>query len=392
MSELKVLMIAPAPAIVDGQDILLDTKFATGMALQASLFPGRFDCLLRRFDGAIPFGTTRYDRDAAGFGLHVIEPDAPLTQSDLAGYDIVQCSADDDRNLGIPDVAKGLGAKLAGTLEYTLATRLDINAAEQGRNWPRRLVRNVRLRLRHRRRLAFLAAMTSLQANGYPAFDLCKAYDPNTLLFLDNRMTRDLYGTGSDMAARRERLLSGAPLRLVFSGRLERLKGAHDLLPVAAILQQKGVPFTLEIFGVGSLQEELAEGIARSDLSGQVSLHAPLDFETGLVPHLCKNADIFLCCHRQADPSCTYIESMAAGLTVAGFDNEMWRALHEDSGCGALAPMGNHAALAGRVTEMHENRERLASDCERALEFAQGHGFEALSARRMEHLAKVAAG
>ena len=85
MSELKVLMIAPAPAIVEGPNILLDTKFATGMALQASLFPGRFDCLLRRFDGAIPFGTTRYDRDTAGFGLRVIEPDASITKSDLAG-------------------------------------------------------------------------------------------------------------------------------------------------------------------------------------------------------------------------------------------------------------------------------------------------------------------
>ena len=362
------------------------------MALQASLFPGRFDCLLRRFDGAIPFGTTRYDRDTAGFGLRVIEPDASITKSDLAGYDIVQCTADDDRNLGIPDVAEGLGAKLAGTLEYTLATRLDINAAEQGRNWPRRLVRNVRLRLRHRRRLAFLAAMTSLQANGYPAFKLCKVYDPNTLLFLDNRMTRDLYGSSSEMTARRQRLLAGAPLRLVFSGRLERLKGAHDLLPVASILKQEGVPFTLEIFGVGSLQENLAQGIRRRDLGKQVSLHAPLDFETGLVPHLRQKADVFLCCHRQADPSCTYIESMAAGLTVAGFDNEMWRALHEDSGCGALAPMGSHAALAQRVSEMHKNRERLGKDCERALEFARGHGFEALSAHRMEHLAKVAVG
>lgn len=392
MSELKALMIAPAPAVVDGLDIYLDTKFATGMAVQAGFFPGQFDCLLRRFTGTIPFGTTRYDPETANFGLKVIEADAPITVADLAGYDIIQCSADDDRNLALGPLLSSTEARLAGTLEYTLATRLDINAAEQGRNWPRRLVRNLRLRLRHRKRLRFLAEMDSLQANGYPALGLCSHYDPGCLLYLDNRMTPRLFATKDDMAARREHLLNDAPLRLMFSGRLEAMKGAQDLIPVARVLREKGVPFSLDIFGTGSLEKRIAADIARYDLAGQVTLHEPVDFESELVPHMRRNADVFLCCHRQADPSCSYIEAMACGLAVAGFDNEMWAALCDASRGGAVAPMGNHAALAERVAQMHRNRAGTAQTCEQALEFARGHGFEELSAKRMAHLAQTAVG
>ncbi len=51
-------MVAPAPAVRDGDDILLDQKFASGMALQSRMFPGQFDRLLRETPDRLRFGVT----------------------------------------------------------------------------------------------------------------------------------------------------------------------------------------------------------------------------------------------------------------------------------------------------------------------------------------------
>lgn len=388
--DIRMLMIAPAPAILDGEEVFIDSKFASGMALQSGLFPGTFDCILRQHAGPIPFGRVRYERGTAGFGLRVIGADAPLTVADLEGYDLVLVSADDDRNLRLAPLARAAVVRLAATLEYSLQTRLDIARIELAQNPPRRLIRGLRLRLRERRRHALLAAAAGLQANGYPAQALCQRFDSQSLMYLDNRMTRDLYATDAEMADRTARLQRGAPLRLVYSGRLERMKGAQDLVPVAEALVRREVPFRLDIFGSGSLSESIAAQIAGAGLGDRVQLHGALDFEKELVPHLRRKADIFLCCHPQADPSCTYIESMACGLAVAGYDNQMWRALQADSRGGWVSPLGRPADLAARIADLNDDRSHLAVTCGLALGFAKGHDFETLSARRMAHLAALA--
>ncbi|WP_432816601.1 glycosyltransferase [Sulfitobacter sp. JB4-11] len=390
MSKPSMLMIAPAPAVLDGADIRLDGKFASGMTTQAGHFPGPFDCILRAFDGSLPFTTEIYDPKVHPFGLTVLAPDAPVTAEHLAGYDVLLCSADDDRNLGLTGLLQGQKTKLVATLEYTLETRRQISALEQHGNPLRRIIRDVRLRLREQKRNAFLHAMDALQANGYPAYEVCKSINDDTLLFLDNRMTRDMCATAAEMAARRDRLLRGDPLALVFSGRLERMKGAHDLLPVAKLLDARGVAFELDIYGEGSLVPAIESEIAAAGLGKRVRLHKSVDFETVLVPVLRDRADVFLCCHRQSDPSCTYIESMACGLAVAGFANDMWRDLQEQSDGGWTCPMGDHVAMADLLATLDQDRAGVADACQRALDFAADHDFDTLSRERMAHLSALA--
>ena len=43
-------------------------------------------------------------------------------------------------------------------------------------------------------------------------------------------------------------------------------------------------------------------------------------FESELVPWMRQEADIFLSCHRQDDPSCAYLEAMGCGLPVLGYE------------------------------------------------------------------------
>lgn len=386
----RLLMVAPAPVIRRGDDILLDGKFAEGMVLQSHLWPGVFDCVLREGARDIPFGACAYDGAVQGFGLTVLAPDEPLSAETIGGYDLLFCSADDARNFHIPALARAVGTPVATTLEYTLETRLKIAMLEPRRSLPRRLYSALKLIRQERSRRAFLSAMVGIQANGYPAWEVCKAFDPDTLLFLDNRMTDDLFVTEAELQDKQRRLMAGEPLRLVYSGRLEPMKGAHHLVPVATHLRDLGVPFVLEIFGAGSLEQSLKNDIGAQGLDKEVLLHGAVDFESDLVPHLRQNSDLYLCCHLQSDPSCSYLENMGCGLAVAGYDNRMWSALAAAAQAGWVAPSGRPRRLAAQLAGIEKDRAGIVRRMDNAAGFARAHDFQTESARRMAHLARLA--
>ncbi|MBL9054710.1 MAG: glycosyltransferase [Rhodobacteraceae bacterium] len=386
MTRPRLLMIAPAPAaqLPDGR-LRLDDKFVEGMRLHAALWDGPVECLLWQ-GGAIPFGSDHAPGDL-GFGLRLLPPGAAITAADLAGAAVIAASADMHQTLGLAPLARAAGARLCYVVEYTLQTRLAILRLDPGLSAPRRLRSALWHLMQERRRRAAFRAADALQVNGYPAEAAYAGLNRNCLLYLDGRMKTAMLAPPAAMAARAAHLTGGGPLRLVHSGRLEPLKGAQDLVPVVRALQARGVDFTLDIFGAGSLAPAIAQGIAEAGLSARVRLHDPLPFESGLVPWVTAHADLFLSCHRQADPSCSYLESMGCGVPVLGYDNAMWRRLAQVSGAGWVRPMARPAALAEAVADLAKDRANLIAAATRARAFAAAHDFETEFARRMAHLA-----
>lgn len=381
-----LLIVATAPVIEQGDRLLLDVKFAEGMRAHCDLWGGPVRCVLRRGAQAIPFGAT-YDPKDLGFELSVLDPDAPLGADVLADVALIFAAADDAQALDLVPVARSIGAKIVYSLEYTLQTRLQIVRLDQSRSLPRRLwsmLWNIR---QERRRLAALRASDGVQANGYPAFDAYRGENASTLLYLDGRMGPEMMATPLEMDTRAQRQDSGQPLRLIHSGRLEPMKGAQDLLPVMRALQDLGVAATLDIYGTGSLRDEIAQGLGA--FAGTVRLHDPVDFETELVPISRNQADIFLSCHRQSDPSCTYIEAMGCGLPVIGYDNQMWARMAEDSGAGRVVAMGDPQALAQGIAAWDRDRKALIDCAAKGLAFAKSHDFPSEFKARMDHLARV---
>jgi hypothetical protein len=104
------------------------------------------------------------------------------------------------------------------------------------------------------------------------------------------------------------------------------------------------------------------------------------------MPFAQEHADIYLSCHRQSDPSCTYIENMGCGLSVAGYANNMWSSLCDASGAGWAVPLGNAEALADSIAASSEDRNRLAACSDAARNFAGKHSFEREFRRRVDHL------
>jgi glycosyltransferase involved in cell wall biosynthesis len=384
-----LLVAAGAGVCRDADGVRIDAKFASGMASYARHWPGEVACLVPEVADPLPFSVLRREAELP-FALRTFPAGRPPPPAALDGADMLLASADGGEFLDLARAAAHRGLPVVAVIENVLPTRLSFAMLDDARAWPRRLRAALRALLEEPGRRRVLRAAAGLQANGHPAFDAYAPINRHPMLFLDHRISRDLLVTEAEQAARAERVLSGAPLALIHSGRLETLKGAQDLVPLCRALAARGVPFELHVFGQGRLAPALAEGVRAAGLSDRVTLHGSVDFETGLVPFARRHGDLFVSCHRQSDPSCTYMESFGCGLPVVGYDNRMLARLVRESGAGLVAPMARVARLADRVAGLHRDRAQLVAASNAARTFAAARPYEDEMARRIDHIRAVA--
>ena len=99
-----------------------------------------------------------------------------------------------------------------------------------------------------------------------------------------------------------------------------------------------------------------------------------------------KSCDLFVCCHIQSDPSCTYLESLGCGLPIVGYENSMWKGVQQASGAGLSAPIHDIGAAADRIGQLLADKGLLAEMSRKARAFALEHSFEREFARRISSL------
>lgn len=387
MSEL--VLVPSVWAVEEGRGLRLDDKLREGVSRHAAYWPGPVRCIMRRSDAPLPFSRVHLPADL-DFRVDLMHPDQPFDPAQFQGAAMVLASADDHRQLDLAQICQAAGVPLVYAIEYTLQTRMDIEEGTPGRNWLRRLRSRMWLRGQEKLRIRAMAAAAGLQSNGYPADQAYAGLSPAPMLYLDNRMDAAMMATSGEMQARADHHAQRGPLRLIHSGRLEPLKGSGDLLPIARGLRDRGIDFTLAIYGAGSLAGPLSGGIAASGLSDRVTMHEPVKFDTELVPISRATADIFVSCHRQSDPSCTYIEAMGCGLPVIGYDNQMWGRMARESGGGWVERMGDTDAMADRLAGLSKDRAQIMTHAETALAFARTHDFDREFKARMDHLTGLA--
>ena len=272
--------------------------------------------------------------------------------------------------------------------EYSLKTRLQIVDATVP-NPLKRVRRKIWEYGEEKRRRKALTLASGLQTNGTPTYDDYQSIRPAALLFFDTRLGEAMVASEDQVRAKFAPERAGQPLRLLFSGRLSAMKGVMDLIEVARELQRLQVEFHLTLCGDGELRGPLGETIRANGLSDCVTLAGILDFAMELVPLVKRSVDLFVCCHPQGDPSCTYLETMACGVPIAGYNNDAFAGVVRHSGAGWLTPMLKPEWLAAEIHRLSRQRDELLTISLKALRFARQHTFEKTFERRVEHLRVV---
>jgi len=285
--------------------------------------------------------------------------------------------------------ARSMGIPCVYVTEYSLRTRLEIMREERPpvvrrawRSWYER-----RLEIAQRKALALA---DGVQCNGVPTYRDYQSLTRRPMLFFDTRVEESQLATPAKIHHRWTRFARDGKLRLVFSGRLNRMKGVQQLPVVAAHLKRLGVRFELFICGDGELMPDLRASVAQLGLSDCVTLRGALEFKSELVPFVTGETDLFVCCHPQGDPSCTYLETMGCGVPLVGYSNEAFQGLSETSGTGWVTPMNRPRELAERIASIARDAEALLLASRRSLEFAREHTFEKTFRRRIDHLDQIA--
>ncbi len=286
---------------------------------------------------------------------------------------------------GAQAIASHAGIPYIPVMEYDLGTQLTVATAD-AKNPIRRGLRLARTTWNYLKLISVLRGAHSLHCNGYPVYDASQRYNANSLLYLDSRMSEEMVIPRDMLEARL--LERKGPLKLLFSGRYERMKGTDDAVQVAVECLRRGMDIVMHFYGQGSLKAAMER--TATQFPGKIVIHDAVPY-TELV-HLSREFDLFVCCHIQSDPSCTYLESFGAGLPIVGYANRMWRRLQDASGAGRASPMGRPEAVADDVSALAADPASLAAMSRKAREFALAHCHEREFAKRTDALNQAIAG
>jgi colanic acid/amylovoran biosynthesis glycosyltransferase len=105
------------------------------------------------------------------------------------------------------------------------------------------------------------------------------------LLYFDSRISKEQLITQEALERRLFGLKSGRPLRLCFAGRINKMKGADQLVDVGRILTEMDLPFELHLYGGGVLADEVRNQIAALGIGQKVRLMGHVPFAE-LLPKL----------------------------------------------------------------------------------------------------------
>lgn len=163
---------------------------------------------------------------------------------------------------------------------------------------------------------------------------------------------------GADFPPPPVRLPHTGPLRLLFMGRMDPMKGISDLVPILERLRKMNVPVTLTI--AGGRDELLARQFQRKGLASFVNWVGRMSHDECY--RLAAAHDVFLLTSRKEPFGMVTIEAMGMGCVPIAYDIPSGSTeIIEQEKNGLLVPLGNYRAWAAAVERLHLDREYLVA-------------------------------
>jgi colanic acid/amylovoran biosynthesis glycosyltransferase len=286
-------------------------------------------------------------------------------------------------NFAIADLCRTLQIPYVLVSEYTLRTELEIMKATTP-GISRRIWREAKIRTGRPRRMRMAARAVEVHANGYPTYVELESANPRHCLYFDTRARAEDVISEKELGARLDLRKQRRP-SIVYTGRYHPMKGTLDVVKAGLELHRSGFDFKLDLYGTGPLKEQMVSLVRDNNALEKISVNEAMPYRPDL-QRIAKQSDLFLCCHVQGDPSCTYLESFACGLPIIGYANEMWEPLCLESKAGHAIKMGEYDAMAVAAAQLLRDTERLKELSHRARVFAAANTMEIAWDRRASRL------
>ena len=364
-------------ARVERGSLFIDRKFHLGMQNYVAAV-------------AQPIVSIHPESDRSEMTMDMVE--VPLTE---LGYSVIAINRGSDATKAIADASRmveqirasqlvyggGLGSEAICTdlkipqiavLEYDFATQIKISTSYVVSPL-RKAARAMKVSIDHVKNIGNLRRSVGINCNGYPVFDATAKYNSNRVLYLDSRMYQSLVISREALEARLLRP-SAAPLKLLFSGRYDPIKGALDAVRVGLACLEQGLDVELHCYGQGIQRDEMSRLASQPSARDRIHIHDAVTYPE--LVEIARDFDIFVCCHVQADPSCTYLESFGSGLPIVGYANTMWRRLSEESQAGLCSPLNNPQRVVDDIKRLTADVGLRNALSRRARDFALAHAFE----------------
>jgi colanic acid/amylovoran biosynthesis glycosyltransferase len=368
----RLVVVAPGDLYVRDSVIAAPAKFVSGMEMFAAKFPGEVHLLGR--PASVPdsdnLGAQALPIDELDFECHVTSDLAAALRSLDPDVALLSLSEDHASLIGIA------GASVVAA-EHAARSWLAMSLADEHSLLDRARM-EVGYRRLERRLTRVVESADGLHCNGVVAWTSYGSHSPDAIRVYDSRVT----STVVERAKATRKPWSGGLLRLGFSGRLTSIKGPQYVVGLPALLGERGIAATVDVFGDGPMRKELeASGSA-------VRFHGTLDYEREWCPYIAENIDLMVLPHVQPDPSGTYFESAGVGVPVLGFQHETTRDLARH-GWVFASEQRSAASLADSIAHLVGDTASLQAASAAGFGFMQTRTFEMDFGRRVEHLVRV---
>lgn len=168
-----------------------------------------------------------------------------------------------------------------------------------------------------------------------------------------------------ELLARKAASVANGPLRIIYTGRADAMKGPFDWIEVLARLAREGVAFQASWLGDGPLLSAMRERVDAAGLAEHVHLPGFVSDRSEVLKAL-RDAQVMLFCHQTPESPRCLIEALISGTSIVGYDSPYPRDLISGHSGGVLLPLGDITALTHTLTSLARTRADLADLITRA--------------------------
>jgi glycosyltransferase involved in cell wall biosynthesis len=187
---------------------------------------------------------------------------------------------------------------------------------------------------------------------GKEVFEAYRDIAPNPRMVLNVQVDEGDHIPAEQLQKEVARIRSGAPLKVIYAGRIDERKGAIDWVKA---IRSSRLDISATWYGDGPDRE-----IMKSEATGLPIMMRGVRPRNEIMEAM-RESDVFLFCHKVAESPRCLSEALASGTPIVGYRSAFPEGLVERHGGGAFVEIGDWQGLGSLIAELDRDRDRLVS-------------------------------